>query len=57
MKLYSTRDIQQIVQDALREKGFSIDRASHGIVEASQGTGRISQHFKIKVVNDDRDPI
>jgi hypothetical protein len=40
---------------ALEERGLSIDRASHGILEISQSSGRISQHFKIKFENSEVD--
>jgi hypothetical protein len=55
MRLYSTREIQRIMMKALEERGLSIDRASHGILEISQSTGRISQHFKIRVENSEAD--
>jgi hypothetical protein len=40
---------------ALEDRGLSIDRASHGVLEISQSSGRISQHFKIKIENSEVD--
>lgn len=57
MRLYSTREVRQIVLDALQEKGFYIANANHHGVEISQTCGRISQHFKVKVEVVDRDPL
>jgi hypothetical protein len=57
MRLYSTRDIAQILEHALRDKGFSVDKSRSGTFEVSQMAGVVSQTFKIKVENTDGDPL
>jgi hypothetical protein len=57
MRLYSTRDIAQILEKALRDKGFSIDKSRSGAFESSQMAGFVSQTFKIKVESTDGDPL
>lgn len=49
--------MQLLLQDALREKGFSVRPVKRGEFEVSQSTGFVSQNFKVTVESTDRDPI
>jgi hypothetical protein len=57
VRLYSNRDIVQILEQALRDKGFSVTEVKRGTFEVSQWAGFVSQRFKIKVDSVDCDPV
>jgi hypothetical protein len=53
MRLYSTSEIVHIMEQALRDKGFSIESRKRTEIEAKQWAGFVSQTFKIKIESGD----
>jgi DNA-binding transcriptional MerR regulator len=51
MRLYSNSDVAEIVKQALREKGFSIEENRRSNFAATQMSGVISQRFEIRVID------
>ncbi|SHH04707.1 hypothetical protein [Bradyrhizobium erythrophlei] len=57
MRLYSTRDLAQLLAQALTEKAFTIDNAKTNSFEAVQKSGIVSQRFTIMVDTKDEEPV
>ena len=51
MKLYSNSDVAEIIKQALREKGFSIEENRRTCFDAVQMSGMLTQKFKIRVLD------
>jgi hypothetical protein len=57
MRLYSVRDITEMVLKALRDThAFPVMSVDRGTIEITQSTGRVSQSFRITIESNDKDP-
>ena len=59
MKLYTVRDVTEMVFKALQQQGVFpiISVEGRGEIEATQRSGIVSQNFKIKIESADKDPV
>lgn len=51
MRLYSNSEVAEILKQALREKGFSIEKNTRTNFEAVQMSGMLTQRFQVRVMD------